>query len=455
MTDCADVVVVGAGLAGLIAARMLRDKGVDVIALEARDRVGGRTRVETLQGAPFDLGGQWISSRHHRMRDLCEEFGLQTFPTFHTVKKVLDLDGQLSTHRHTIPSLPLWSLWTLTRTLAKSERLRRKVPLDAPWETPDAARLDRMSVADLSRDFGMNRTVQALFDVAVRTVFGAEPSEISALYFAFYLNASGGLRRLIEIKDGAQERRIASGAGEIGKRLAAELGSSLVTSTPVRRIAHRDSNILVETSQGTMSARLAILALPPKQAAAIEYDPRLSPGKQSLLDGFRMGTTAKVFVFYRDVFWRDAGFAGEATCAITPGSSAPQPLTWVVDNTTLDGKVPCLLGFRVGAPGRHWRARPEAERHAAITAQLVRYFGPKAGSPVAIVEHDWADEEWAAGGPVAGMPPGLMTTHGHLLRDAVGPLHFAGTETAEDFCGYMEGALESGERAASEVLAIL
>ncbi len=455
MTAGADVVVVGAGLAGLMAARMLRDKGVDVIALEARDRVGGRTRVETLQGAPFDLGGQWLSSRHHRMRDLCEEFGLQTFPTFHAGKKVLDLDGQVSTHRHTIPSLSYWSLWILTRTLAKSERLRRTVPLDAPWETPNAARLDGMSVTDLSREFGLNRTVQDLFDVAVRTVFGAEPSELSALYFAFYLNASGGLRRLIEIKDGAQERRIVAGAGEIARRLAADLGSCLVTETPVRRVAYRDSGILIGTDHGTMSARLGILALPPKQAAALEYDPGLPRDRQALLDGFRMGSTAKVFVFYAECFWRDAGFAGEATCAIPRGSTAPPPLTWVVDNSTMDAKIPCLLGFRVGAPARHWRARPEAERRAAITAQLVRYFGPKAGSPIAIVEHDWEDEVWTAGCPVAAMPPGLMTKHGRLLRDAVGPIHWAGTETAEDFCGFMEGALESGERAASEVLALL
>ncbi|MBT9556743.1 MAG: FAD-dependent oxidoreductase [Myxococcales bacterium] len=455
MTAGADVIVVGAGLAGLMAARMLRDKGVDVIALEARDRVGGRTRVDTLQGAPFDLGGQWISSRHHRMRDLCEEFGLQTFPTHHAGKKVLDLDGRLSTHRHAIPSLSYWSLWVLSRTLAKSERLRRTVPLDAPWETPDAARLDGLSVADLSRDFGLSRTVQELFDVAVRTVFGAEPTEISALYFAFYLNSSGGLRRLIEIKDGAQERRVTAGAGEIAKRLAADLGSCLVTDTPVRRIAHRESGVLFGTSHGTMSARLAILALPPKQALAIEYEPELPPGKRALLDGFRMGSTAKVFVFYAECFWRDAGYSGEVTCAIPRGATTPPPLTWVVDNSTSDAKVPCLLGFRVGAPGRHWRSRPEAERRAAIIAQLVRYFGPKAASPIAIVEHDWDDDEWAAGCPVAAMPPGLMTQHGRLLRDAVGPLHWAGTETAEDFCGFMEGALESGERAASEVLALL
>lgn len=446
--------MVGAGLSGLTAARKLVDAGVEVLVLEARERVGGRTWSQEIGDGRFDMGAQWIGPNQNRLAALASELGVATFPTFHRGRKVLDLAGRVSTYKGTIPSLGWLNLVLLQLGLTRLDKMTKRVPLDKPWEAADAEALDSMTVDTWRARALSTAPVRAVFDVAVRTVFGAEPAELSLLHFLFYLNSGGGLMSLVEVENGAQQDRFLGGAQQLALRLADLLGDRLVLSAPARGVEHDEDGVRVHTDQGTYEGRYAIVAVPPHLAERVRWEPSMAVQRAQLTQRVPMGYTTKVHLLYDTIFWRDAGFSGEAVC--TGG-----PLTFCVDNTDelcgpdAVGTQPALLGFIVGARARDWGARPAEERKAAVLGQLQRYFGDAAGTPTHYVEQDWATEPWTGGCPASAMGPGVMTTLGKALREPCGRIHWAGTETATDWNGYMEGALEAGERAADEVLAEL
>jgi monoamine oxidase len=288
--------------------------------------------------------------------------------------------------------------------------------------------------------------VRKLFDVAHRVVFGAEPAELSMLHFLFYSHAGGSFRRLLEIEGGAQHERFVEGAQEISQRMADRLGDAVVLGAQARAISHGDDGVVVRTDHGSFVGRRAIVAVPPALVGRIAFEPALPAGRQQLLARLPMGSTAKVVVAYERAFWRAAGFSGEVVCA-------DGPLTVVFDNTSHEGAQPALVCFLCGRDGRAWARRAEPERRDLVLSSLARYFGSEALAPAAYVEKIWDADPFAGGCPVASPGPGVLTGFADALRDPVGRIHWAGTETAAVWNGYMEGALESGERAAHEVLA--
>lgn len=441
----ADVIVVGAGLSGLRAAGRLLDHGLSVSVLEARDRVGGRTQTEDIRGAKFDLGGQWLGPNQDRMYALVEQLGLQMFRTHTAGKKVLEVGDKISTYSSSIPSLNFLRLIELQRSLNRVDRERRKIPIESPYDTGEANALDGQTVETFKLAHTKSTEVRQLFDVAVRTVFGADPAEISLLYFLFYLNSGGGLMSLVEIENGAQRDRFVDGAQAVSIKLAARLGDAVHLEQPVRIIEHHDRGVRMHTDTGVFSARYAIVAIPPLLAGRIRYTPELPSRRDQLTQRYGMGATTKAMAIYDTPFWREAGFSGEV---VTNG----KPISCVFDNTSHDGAVPALLSFIVGRPAREWASRPADERRAEVLAALARFFGPQAKTPVHYEEKDWCDEEWTRGCPVGIAPPGIMADLGRELRTPIGRIHWAGTETASEWCGYMEGALQAGDRAATEII---
>jgi monoamine oxidase len=440
----ADVVIVGAGLAGLSAARTLADTGVRVVVLEARDRVGGRTLGRNIGGRVLDLGGQWIGPGQDRLEKLARDLGVQTFPTYHKGKKVLFRNGKRSTYSGTIPSLPLPSLIALQLALRKLDRLTARVPLNQPTAAADAAEWDGQTVETYARKMMPRADVRDLFNAAVRVVFGAEPHEMSMLYFLAYLRAGGGLMKLVEIEGGAQERRFVGSSQELSIRLATKLGDSVVLSAPVRRIEQSDDGLVVTSDITTVRAKYAIVATPPVLANRIDYRPLLPVSRDALAGRMPMGSAAKCIAVYDRPFWREEGFSGEAV-------TNTGPLSVVFDNGSHDGAVHALLGFVMGDEARRFSSRPAAERREAVLDSLGKMFGDWARKPTDYVEFDWSAEEWSRGCPVANMAAGAMMSCGRALHEPVGRIHWAGTETATEWTGYMEGALQSGERAAREV----
>ncbi len=441
----ADVVVVGAGLSGLRAAKVLQDAGRRVTVVEARDRVGGRTLSTEWGGRTFDLGGQWVGPSQRRLRKLARDLGVELFPTWSTGTKVLEREAGLSTYESEIPSVGLLGLLELQGALRKAERLMTQVPLDHPERAREAHGWDHTTLESWKREHIRSKSVGELLDAAVRIIFGAEPGELSLLHFLFYLNSGGGLLSLSEIEGGAQQWRFVQGAQALSKRLADAL-DELVLAAPVRAIRQDADGVRVETDRGAFRGDRAIVAIPPALCDRVEFEPGLPAHRAQLCQRYPMGATTKVFVTYERPFWREAGRSGEAVSSLGP-------LSATFDNSAHDGPPWMLVGFLVGAAGRALCARPADERRRAVLAHLVRLHGPRAAEPLAYVEQDWSAEEWTRGCPVGSATPGTWTQLGHALRAPVGRVHWAGTETAREWNGYLEGALEAGDRAAREILA--
>ncbi len=438
-----DAVVVGAGLSGLSAARRLRESGASVVVVEARDRVGGRTLSRALGSDTIDLGGQWIGPTQDRVARLADELGVKTFPQHCEGEKILAIHGSVKTYRGDIPSLPILSLVDMQATIWRLDWLARRVLTDAPWETKGAEALDAMTVEEWKRRNVRTRGARSVLDIATRAIFAAEPSELSFLHFLFYLRSGGGLMRLAQIRDGAQERRFHGGAQQLSVKLAERVQGSLTLSSPVRAITQSGDHVVVHGERGDVHASRAIVALAP--SLVDRMDIALPPMRDQLVQRMPMGSVIKCIAVYDRPFWRERGLSGEAVCD-------EGPVRLVFDDSAHDGSQHALVAFLLGSAARTWSGRPD-ERKSAVLAALARLFGHEAATPTHYVDQDWIAEEHSGGCYVGIMPPGVMTTCAKALREPCGRIHWAGTETATKHNGYLDGAIEAGERAAAEVLA--
>jgi monoamine oxidase len=441
-----DVVVVGAGFAGLAAARMLAAAGAEVAVLEARERVGGRVlNAELGDGEVIELGGQWIGPTQERIAALAREVGVETFPTHCEGANLLRLDGRLRRYSGTIPRLGPGVLIDVARGLRKINRLAEGVDPGAPWRAREAARLDATSFAAWIERTMVSSTAKRLLRVAGRTIWGAEPEELSLLHVAFYVRSAGGFEMLTDVEGGAQQERLHGGSAAVAIRVAEELGDRVVLGAPARRIAQGAGTVELETPRGAFSARRAILAIPPALSARIDFEPALPPARAQLAARMSPGWLVKATAVYPEPFWRSEGLSGEAL-------NEEGPVTMSFDNSPPSAAFGALVGFVGGRDARAFARLGASQRRAAVLRCFETLFGPRARAAERYLELDWAAEPWSEGGPVANFATGGWSACGPVLREPVGALHWAGTETATRWAGYIDGAVSSGERAAAEAL---
>lgn len=440
-----DVVVVGAGLAGLTAARDVNEAGADVTVLEARERVGGRTLSTALAGEEVvDLGAQWIGPGQDRIQALVDDLDLETFPQYEDGLDRLGVDGDTLSATDTIEALPLHDRLNLYYAIWRLETLRERVDLERPWETRGAARLDEITLGRWKRRHLKTSRSRDVFDAIVRALFTSEPSELSFLYFLYYLHAGGGFESLVSTEGGAQQSRIEGGTQQIAEALAAPLDESVHLEAPVRSIAWDDEGVTVTTDGGTFAGRYAIVAVPPTMAGRIAYDPPLPAARDALTQRMPMGDVVKCVAAYESPFWRAAGYSGGIL-------DADGVVGLAFDDSPPDGQSGALVGFILGERARTWSDRDSDDRRDRVLAEFADHFGGAAADPIAYVDRAWSNERWSGGCYAGNMGPGTMTALGEALREPVGPIHWAGTETAAEWYGYMDGAVRSGERAAREV----
>ena len=445
MAEHADVAIIGAGLAGLTAARELRRRGRKVVVLEAQGRVGGRTLNHVFEdGTVVEVGGQWVGPTQDRLSALAEELGIRTYPSWDEGEHLIELDGALKRYSDDRFGLPLPTLANLGIAQLRIDRLAARVPLEAPWDAPNARRLDSETVASWLRRNVRTRHGRDFMRVIVEAIFAAEPEDISMLHFLFYLHSGGSLDTLASTTGGAQESRFVGGSQEVSLRMANELGDAVRLESPVTSITTGGERAVVSGPWGEVSADHVIIAVPPVVIPRIAFDPPLSGHRVQLHAKMPPGYVIKCMARYERPFWRDAGLSGQA-------GSPDRPVGITFDNSPEDGSCGVMLGFLEGGHGRRAGALTADGRRDLVIADLTAYFGREAAEPLEYVEQDWAAEEWIRGGYGAHLAPGTWTAYGSLLREPEGPIHWAGSETSTVWSGYMDGAVRSGERVAAEI----
>ncbi len=444
-----DVVVVGAGLAGLSAARKVAKEGKSVVVLEARKRVGGRTLNRNIgKGEIVEIGGQWVGPTQDKILPLIDELGLKTFNTYIEGSSVYYRAGAKQDYQGAIPPANPASLVELAVTIQKLNDMAATVPRDAPWNAPRAAEWDGQTFETWLLANNLSPEARDLVELGIQSIFSAEPRDLSLLFVLFYIaTAAGDFNLLINTTGGAQERRIVGGSQRISLEMAKDLGSAVQLHQPVRTIRRvKGGGVEVKTGHGTWMAKRVIVTLPPALVGSIRFLPDLPPQRAQLDQRVPMGSVIKCMAVYDKPFWRDQGKSGNAT-----SDTGPVKLTY--DNSPPDGSPGVLLGFIEGQEGREYAMKSHKERRAAVLESFARYFGDEALKPKRYLDKSWAKDRWARGCYVGFCPPGVLVDYHEAIRAPVGPIHWAGTETASEWVGYMDGAVESGLRAAAEVLA--
>jgi monoamine oxidase len=445
-----EVVVVGAGLSGLAAARRLSARGIDALVVEGQDRVGGRTLTHHLGDNVFiDHGGQWVSPGQDRIVALAAELGVELFPSWDEGLTVRLQSGKRSIHDGALPPEHADAAATMRRGAQTLTEMALRLPTDAPWAAEDAAAWDAATfrgwlAEHLDDDFAASALANAL-----EGVFGGGPGETSLLAaLAVIRSGAHEITRLTATHDLGPERRFAGGAQQLCERMARRLGERVVHGAYVTEVLHGPDSVQVQADPHTVTAGRAIITLPPTLAGRIRYSPPLPADRDHLTQRTPMGWIIKVHCVYAERFWADDGLSGKAL-------SDSGAVRATADNSPPGGAPGILVGFIAGAEARALAPATPQQRRAAVVADLVRYFGGRATAPLSYHEWCWGDDPYARGAYGGFWTPGVWTTYGHALRAPVGPLHWAGTETATAWNAKMEGAIRSGEAVADHVAEVV
>ncbi|MGZ8179955.1 flavin monoamine oxidase family protein [Williamsia sp. SKLECPSW1] len=421
-----DVVVVGAGVSGLVAARDLRRSGVDVVVLEASSRCGGRTLTVTSSlGSAIDLGGQWIGYDHHRFRALADDLGAARFPMRTAPMPTIVAGGR--------PRSALSPVTLLAAALLGLIEIGRRRHPPRRWS-------DR-SIADLLHK--IPAAPRRVLEVTAAISWTADPHRISMRTAAQMMAGQGGLATMLATRGGAQHELLVDGTGALVDALAAELGDAIRLDTPVTTLDRDDLGVTVHDASGVRRARAVVIAVPPPVAARITHRPSLPTARAVVEQGMEMGSVFKAIAVYPTPFWR-GHTSGELLVLDRPGCA-------VYDTSAPGG--PGHLCLLVGGPeARDLDALSPRARRDLLLSRLVGRLGPQVSTPA-----DWHEKSWHTDAIVGGGYGALPVLGGGvdlpLPTRPVGRVHFAGSETARDHPGYIDGAIEAGERAAREVLA--
>lgn len=442
-----DYCVVGAGFAGLTAALRLKQAGHEVALLEARDRVGGRTFTEMRDdGAWIDRGGAWIGPGQDAIYRLMNEFNVPSYQQYTEGDAMMFVDGKKYRYTGTIPlSMSPWAVANIGTVFLELTQMCKSIPVEAPWTAPKAQKWDRTTWAAWLDRNTLSKPARELLESAVAGLYTSASSEISLLFVLYQMAAAGGPSFVLGVKDAAEDARPVGGMGAIHRAVSAELGDVIQLSQPVRSIAQNADGVVVRSDDMVVNARRVIVAVPISIASQILYEPMLSVDRSFLHQRMPSGAVYKIALVYDEPFWRADGLSGQS---FAPGS----PANLTIDSCTDTGSPGMLTVITEGPEARRIGELGADERKSVVLGAVAERFGDKALSPLDYVEQNWAAERYSGGGMIAHTPPGVLTEFGPALREPCGRIHWAGTETSAVMYGFIDGAVRSGERAATEVM---
>ncbi|KAG8136448.1 hypothetical protein E2320_005028 [Naja naja] len=428
-----DVVVVGGGISGMSAAKLLFESGLSVVVLEARDRVGGRTfTIRNQQVKYVDVGGAYVGPTQNRILRLAKELGIETYKVNVREAILLHTKGYSYSMNDMFPStwnpfvyLDYINFW---RTI---DKFGKEIPAEAPWDAPRAKELDKISMKQFIDKHCWTKAARDFATNFVNVNVTSETHEVSALWFLWCVKLCGGTTRIFSVTNGGQERKFIGGSGQITEKIMELLRDKVKLRSPVVHIDQSGNDIIVETlNHEIYKSKYVISAIPPILVGKIHFTPELPTIRNQLIQRLPMGSVIKCMMYYKEAFWRKLGFCG---CTIILDEDAPISVT--LDDTKPDGSIPALMG-----------KRKICELYAKVLGS------EEALHPVHYEEKNWGAEQYSGGCYTAYFPPGIMSQYGRVIREPAGRIYFAGTETATQWCGYMEGAVQAGERAAREIL---
>jgi monoamine oxidase len=444
----ADVVVIGGGMAGLYAAEQLRARR-SVVILEATDRVGGRVLNLKVGPKPDDVseaGAQWIAPEQPIMRSLLRRFGLKTFKNYTRGASTLIYNGTVSRFEGaTVPTLPNGGTADLLFAFGELTAMAAEVPVQAPWQAKHAAEWDSQTAQTWIDDHIGNAAAQALAEIAIGGPTSVQAQDISLLHYLFIAAAAGGPLNLVSVGSGVLSDRIVGGTGRLVDGLAAPMRNLISLNTPVTSIEHGRNSVRVTTPNGRWVAGHVILAMSPTMTQQILFDPVLPVPRTQSVQRTGNGSCIKAFPVYSTPFWRRRGLNG-----IVQSNSTP--FAGVFDNSPPNGSPGVLFALIENVHARRLSQLSAAARKREVLDGLALAFGEQARHPIRYLEQDWSSEPWLRGGAASFFAPGLLSEYRYLFDQPIGRLHFAGTETGRAFWGNMEAALQTGRRAAGEVL---
>lgn len=453
-----DVVIIGGGLSGLAAARDLVAAGKSVVLLEARARAGGRVYNMPLgDGTTSEGGAEFIGPTQDRIAALAKDMGVATFPTYNTGQNVYWRNGKRSLYATNgilgaVP--PDWGVIDLEPALLMINSMAKEITPGEPWTHPKAEEWDSQTFYTWARSHTLSDGARVLFEEFISATLSVRSRDVSLLYVLNYVASAGNetntgtVDRLINTKGGGQESRFVGGSALVPLTLAARLGKVVKYNAPARRIVTANGKVTVEADGITVTAKRAVVAMSPAMAAKIDFSPTLPAARAQLQQRYPMGSVAKFVAVYPTPFWRADGMTGQAVSDVGP-------IDATFDNSPPDGSRGIMMGFVNQTNIRKLDGASPADLVKACVGSFVDFFGDKAKNPVRTAFQRWDNESWSGGGPVGIAPPGVLSDFGHALREPCGLIHWAGTETASYWTGYMDGAVRSGERVAKEVAALI
>ncbi|XP_068121702.1 amine oxidase [flavin-containing] B-like [Hyperolius riggenbachi] len=451
MKDTYDVIVIGGGISGLSAAKLLKESGLSVLVLEAQNRVGGRTHtIRNKEVQYVDVGGAYVGPTQNRLLRMAKELGVQTYKVYLNGHLIQHTKGK--SYKFIGPFPPAYNplvYLDYNNFLRTMDQWGSQIPADCPWKAPHAKIWDKMSMKEFIEKVCWTSAARSFGELLVNLVVTAETAQVSTLWFLWYVKICGGTVRTFSTENGGQERKFVGGSGQISEKIMERLQDQVKLESPVVRLDQSGECVIVETlNHEIYQSKYVISAIPPVLTTKIHFTPELPSVRNQLIHRLPMGSVIKCMVYYKEAFWRKMGLCG---CMMI--EEEDHPIGFTLDDTKPDGSAPAIIGFILSRKASLLANLSKEERKRKICEYYAKVMGTdQALHPVHYEEKDWCKEPYSGGCYTAYFPPGIMTQFGSVIRTPVGRVYFAGTETATVWSGYMEGAIEAGERAAREIM---